>query len=116
MPGLRGQGRHSAENLDLDLAGVAVRRTAHLAPAGQGEQAGFGVRERFGRERAEFALRHRLVRDAIQDRAAADRGDVDGEAARIVRERRDALHRPAKLNDGIGAVLVLPARVRSRGR
>src|SRR5512144_2405662 len=39
-----------SENLDLDLAGVAVGGTAHVARAGKPEQAGFGVGERLGRE------------------------------------------------------------------
>src|ERR1035441_3106445 len=102
-----------SEHLDLDLAGVAVHRTAHFALASQREQAGLCVRERLGREGAEFALRHGLMGDAVQDRATAYSADVDGEAARIVREGRDALHRLAELDDGIRAVRVLPARVRA---
>lgn len=105
---IAGPGTALGEHFDLHLAGVAIRGTAHVAPPCQGEQAGFGVREGFARESAKLAFHHRLMRDAIQDGAPANSSDIDREAARIVRERRDALHCLAELNDGIGAVFVLP--------
>src|SRR5882762_9803274 len=81
------------DDFHFDLARIFVDRTSHLSGPSQSQQGGLGSLINFRFEVAQLTFGNRFVWNAVQDGAAADRRDINGQFIGIVRERGYVLDR-----------------------
>src|SRR6185369_1357864 len=103
--------RTLSQNLHLYGAGVTVCRAAYLSRSAERLQRIPGLDVNCRGKRAKLAFRERFVRNPIQYCAAGNGYNVERELTRVVRQRRDVLHRLRQWKDRVRAVAVFSAGV-----